>query len=86
MQSVIMDKTAQITLRTLQPEDYRQTRKTMLEAYHGASYEPWSQRDIERLIKMFPEGQLSIEVLRYIQGLGFRSSYVLRISKQSTAR
>lgn len=61
MQTVAMDKTAQITLRTLQTEDYRQARKTMLEAYRGANYEPWSQRDIERLIKMFPEGQLCIE-------------------------
>ncbi len=56
-----MDKTAQLTLGLLKPEDYRQTRKTMLEAYHGAGYEPWSQRHIERLIERFPEGQLCIK-------------------------
>lgn len=53
---------ARIVLRSLLLEDYQDTKKAMLEAYAGTDTEPWGIEDIQRLIDVFPDGQLCIEV------------------------
>lgn len=53
---------ARVVLRNLEIEDYSGIRKAMLEAYGDALQEPWDLEDIKKLISIFPEGQLCVEV------------------------
>lgn len=55
-----------VELRNLQIEDYKQLRLSMQHAYTAAEMEMdepyWGEKDIERLLNIFPEGQLVILV------------------------
>lgn len=54
-----------VELRNLKIEDYKQLKLSMQHAYHDMKDmdEPyWSEKDIERLLKIFPEGQLVVIV------------------------
>src|SRR5690606_3369399 len=51
-----------VELRNLQIEDYNQLKSSMVEAYSEMSGSYWLERDIDKLLKIFPEGQFVILV------------------------
>ena len=51
-----------VELRNLQVEDYKQLKNSMIEAYPGMENSYWKEEQIEKLLKIFPEGQLVIVV------------------------
>jgi predicted amidohydrolase/GNAT superfamily N-acetyltransferase len=51
-----------IEVRQLTINDYNDLRKSMIEAYHGSAGGIWTKANIAELIKIFPEGQLCVEV------------------------
>ncbi|VXB78698.1 Hydrolase YhcX [Flavobacterium sp. 9AF] len=51
---------SKVELRNLQIEDYKQLKKSMIEAYPQMSESYWKEDHIEKLLKIFPEGQLVI--------------------------
>ncbi len=51
-----------IEVRNLSIKDYDDLKNSMIEAYHGSSGAIWSKTNINDLIKLFPEGQLCVEV------------------------
>ena len=51
-----------VILRNLTYEDYNTLIKSMDEAYGAIDIEVWEKREIKRLLKLFPEGQICIEI------------------------
>jgi hypothetical protein len=51
-----------IELRNLKLEDYLDLKQTMQIAYSDLDGQHWSQKAIEKLLTVFPEGQLCVEV------------------------
>ena len=51
-----------VELRNLQIEDYKQLKISMQHAYNDMEEPYWKEKDIEKLLKIFPEGQLVILV------------------------
>lgn len=51
-----------IEVRQLTISDYNDLKKSMIEAYHGSAGGIWTKTNISDLIKIFPEGQLCVEV------------------------
>jgi len=51
-----------VKLRNLRIADYGDLSEAMTEAYSGISEQPWTREQIKKLIKIFPEGQLAVEV------------------------
>ncbi len=51
-----------VELRNLQVEDYKQLKNSMIEAYPGMENSYWREEQIEKLLAIFPEGQLVIVV------------------------
>ena len=51
-----------IILRNLRSEDFLELNEAVLEAYSGMNGDPWEKDQIKRLLKIFPEGQLCVEV------------------------
>ena len=51
-----------IEVRQLTIKDYKDLINSMTEAYHGTGGSLWSRTNISDLIKLFPEGQLCVEV------------------------
>ncbi|MBA9073461.1 putative amidohydrolase/ribosomal protein S18 acetylase RimI-like enzyme [Flavobacterium gossypii] len=51
-----------VELRNLQIEDYKQLKTSMLHAYDEFDEPYWEEEEIERLLSLFPEGQLVILV------------------------
>ena len=51
-----------IELRNLQVEDYKQLKNSMIEAYPEMENSYWKEEQIEKLLQIFPEGQLVIVV------------------------
>lgn len=62
MTSDISHNEPQIVLRNLRVKDYLDLKASMQEAYDGTDTTPWRKQDIERLVNLFPEGQLCIEI------------------------
>jgi predicted amidohydrolase/GNAT superfamily N-acetyltransferase len=56
------DKELIIDSRHLRLEDYIDLRNAMEKAYSGTSDDFWEKRDIRKLLKIFPDGQLCITV------------------------
>ena len=52
----------QIDIRKLAIEDYDELRETMQKAYPTMSESIWSKNSIQKLIKIFPDGQICITV------------------------
>lgn len=52
----------QIEIRNLLIEDYEQLRETMTAAYENWTAGHWEKHHIEKLLKLFPEGQIAIIV------------------------
>lgn len=55
-------KINKVELRNLEIEDYKQLKKSMIESYPEMADSYWGSEDIERLLSIFPEGQLVILV------------------------
>lgn len=55
-------KIKKVELRNLEIEDYKQLKKSMIESYPEMADSYWRSEDIERLLSIFPEGQLVILV------------------------
>jgi len=53
-------KIKKVELRNLEIEDYKQLKKSMIESYPEMADSYWGSDDIERLLSIFPEGQLVI--------------------------
>ena len=51
-----------VELRNLQIEDYKQLKNSMIEAYPNMVNSYWEEEQIEKLLDIFPEGQLVIVV------------------------
>lgn len=51
-----------IHVRTLQKNDYPDLKESMIEAYSGIGGQYWRKDKIDRLLNLFPEGQLCVEV------------------------
>jgi ribosomal protein S18 acetylase RimI-like enzyme len=51
-----------VELRNLRIQDYKELRRSMQHAYHDMEEPYWDEKDIRRLLKIFPEGQLVILV------------------------
>lgn len=54
--------TPRIELRQLHVDDYQELRQSMIEAYENWQGAFWSEKHLERLLDLFPEGQLGILV------------------------
>lgn len=56
-----MSKTiSKVELRNLEIEDYKELKKSMIEAYPQMAESYWKEAHIEKLLQVFPEGQLVI--------------------------
>ncbi|KAF2507442.1 bifunctional GNAT family N-acetyltransferase/carbon-nitrogen hydrolase family protein [Flavobacterium foetidum] len=55
-------KINKVELRNLEIEDYKQLKKSMIQSYPEMADSYWQSEDIERLLSIFPEGQLVILV------------------------
>lgn len=53
-------KIEKVELRNLQIEDYKQLKKSMIEAYPDMENSYWDEKHIIKLLEIFPEGQLVI--------------------------
>jgi len=51
-----------VIVRNLKLKDYRDLREAMHRAYADIEDPPWREKDIRKLLRVFPEGQLCIEV------------------------
>lgn len=51
-----------VELRNLKIEDYKELKNSMVEAYNELEEAYWEEEQIERLLELFPEGQLVILV------------------------
>lgn len=51
-----------VELRNLQLEDYKQLKTSMIESYPGMENSYWKEEQIEKLLQLFPDGQLVIVV------------------------
>ena len=51
-----------IELRNLQIEDYKELKNSMMEAYSELENSYWKEHHIEKLLAIFPEGQLVVLV------------------------
>lgn len=51
-----------VELRTLKSEDYVDLKSAMISAYAGMGESFWREKSIDKLIDIFPDGQLCIEV------------------------
>ena len=51
-----------VELRNLHLEDYKELKNSMIEAYPGMENSYWKENQIEKLLQIFPEGQLVIVV------------------------
>jgi predicted amidohydrolase/ribosomal protein S18 acetylase RimI-like enzyme len=63
-----MSKEVKIELRNLVLEDYKQLKSSMQQAYSGLSQSYWKEESIEKLLNIFPDGQLCILVNDVVVG------------------
>ncbi|MFP4470129.1 MAG: GNAT family N-acetyltransferase [Bacteroidales bacterium] len=57
-----MNKELKVEVRHLRLEDYLDLRSAMEKAYPDSTDDYWEKKDIRRLLKVFPEGQLCVAV------------------------
>ncbi|NMM47466.1 bifunctional GNAT family N-acetyltransferase/carbon-nitrogen hydrolase family protein [Marinigracilibium pacificum] len=55
-----MSEVSSVELRTLQIDDYRGFRKSMVESYKEWEEDYWEEHHIEKLLDIFPEGQICV--------------------------
>lgn len=52
----------QVQVRRLEISDYEDVHQTMLLCYQDVDDDPWKKRQVAKLLKVFPEGQIAVEV------------------------
>jgi len=57
---IMQTEISKVELRNLRIEDYKELKNSMMEAYHELENSYWQEHHIEKLLKIFPEGQLVI--------------------------
>lgn len=57
-----------VELRQLNIDDYEEMHRSLLEAYPNWQEDYWEKKDIRKLVKLFPEGQLAIVVDEVVVG------------------
>ncbi|MCM5662000.1 carbon-nitrogen hydrolase family protein [Galbibacter mesophilus] len=63
-----METISKIELRNLRIEDYLELRSSMIEAYSDLDDDPWREHEIEKLLAIFPQGQLVVLVDEKVVG------------------
>ncbi len=58
----LVDNSPSIELRQLELSDYKELKRSMEEAYADMDDTPWERRQIQKLLKVFPEGQIAAVV------------------------
>lgn len=58
----ILDQLPKIELRNLLVSDYIELKKSMIESYNEMPEDYWTEKEIKRLLKKFPQGQLCIDI------------------------
>ncbi len=51
-----------VVVRALGPEDYEDLHEAMLLSYGKVDDDPWGRRQVDDLLRRFPEGQMAVEV------------------------
>ena len=59
---------SKVELRNLRIEDYKELKNSMMEAYHELENSYWKEHHIEKLLNIFPEGQLVILIDEKVVG------------------
>lgn len=57
-----------VELRNLKLQDYKELKNSMMEAYNGLKKSYWEEKEIKKLLSIFPEGQLVILVDNKVVG------------------
>ena len=57
-----MENIGTVELRQLNIDDYEELYRSSVEAYPNWKDDYWEKRDIRKLVKIFPEGQLAVVV------------------------
>ena len=63
-----MENSQNVELRLLQMDDYAELKSVMISSYHTMPDAYWEERQISRLVKLFPEGQIVITINGQIAG------------------
>src|SRR5690606_30387737 len=60
--SEISAEATSVVLRPLRKSDYKDLKAAMIEAYSGMGGSYWDQDKINKLLRIFPDGQFCVEV------------------------
>ena len=63
-----MENIGKVELRQLNIDDYEEMHKSLMEAYPNWTEDYWEEKDIRKLVKIFPEGQFAIVVDEVVVG------------------
>jgi len=64
-------KIKKVELRNLQIEDYKELKKSMIMSYPELEDSYWKEEDIEKILSLFPDGQLVILADKKVVGAAF---------------
>ncbi len=57
-----MENIGKVEIRQLNIDDYEELKRSLLEAYANWPEDYWEEKDIRKLLRIFPEGQLAVVV------------------------
>lgn len=77
-----MSQDVQVILRNLKTADYSELKSAMIESYPHLGVEYWEKKNIDKLLSVFPEGQLCVEVNGVVVGIAL--SLVINSKKFAT--
>jgi predicted amidohydrolase/GNAT superfamily N-acetyltransferase len=63
-----MAESKKVELRNLRMEDYMQLRSSMIQAYEDWPHDYWKESQIQKLLEIFPEGQIAVLVNEKVVG------------------
>lgn len=66
-----MEEIGEVVLRHLQIEDYQGIKESMIAAYENWPGAYWREQHIEKLLQIFPEGQIAIVIDNVVVGCAF---------------
>ena len=81
--TLIQPSLDKVELRLLTIEDYDEFKAASKEAYHDIDQSSWSKESIQRLIDIFPEGQVVVTVNEEIAGVALSLQVDARFAKTS---
>ncbi|HEY4628738.1 MAG TPA: GNAT family N-acetyltransferase, partial [Flavobacterium sp.] len=64
-------KIKKVELRNLKIEDYKELKKSMIKSYPELEDSYWKEEDIEKILSLFPDGQLVILADKKVVGAAF---------------